>query len=319
MSVELSVVVPVFNEEENLPELYRRLTAVLGTAASSWEILFVDDGSRDRSWEIIRALAENDPHVRGLRFSRNFGHQMAFAAGLDHARGQAVVIMDADLQDPPELIPQLLAKHREGYEVVYAVRTARHGETFFKRLTAKLFYRLLARITSVQIPLDTGDFRLMGRRAVEAFRRLPERHRFTRGLVAWLGFPQTGVPYERAPRHAGTTKYPLRKMLRLALDAITSFSHVPLQLATWLGFIVSGFAFFYILVVIALKFAGISWPGYTSIMAAILFLGGVQLVMVGLLGEYVGRIYDEVKHRPLYLVAEEAGFREQGSMPHTNR
>ncbi|BCW93405.1 MAG: glycosyl transferase [Thermoanaerobaculum sp.] len=319
MSVELSVVVPVFNEEENLPELYRRLTAVLGTAASSWEILFVDDGSRDRSWEIIRGLAENDPHVRGLRFSRNFGHQMAFAAGLDHARGQAVVIMDADLQDPPELIPQLLAKHREGYEVVYAVRTARHGETFFKRLTAKLFYRLLARITSVHIPLDTGDFRLMGRRAVEAFRRLPERHRFTRGLVAWLGFPQTGVPYERAPRHAGTTKYPLRKMLRLALDAITSFSHVPLQLATWLGFIVSGFAFFYILVVIALKFAGISWPGYTSIMAAILFLGGVQLVMVGLLGEYVGRIYDEVKHRPLYLVAEEAGFREQGSMPHTNR
>lgn len=319
MSVELSVVVPVFNEEENLPELYRRLTAVLGTAASSWEILFVDDGSRDRSWEIIRGLAENDPRVRGLRFSRNFGHQMAFAAGLDHARGQAVVIMDADLQDPPELIPQLLAKHREGFEVVYAVRTARHGETFFKRLTAKLFYRLLARITSVHIPLDTGDFRLMGRRAVEAFRRLPERHRFTRGLVAWLGFPQTGVPYERAPRHAGTTKYPLRKMLRLALDAITSFSHVPLQLATWLGFIVSGFAFFYILVVIALKFAGISWPGYTSIMAAILFLGGVQLVMVGLLGEYVGRIYDEVKHRPLYLVAEEAGFREQGSMPHTNR
>lgn len=319
MSVELSVVVPVFNEEENLPELYRRLTAVLGTAASSWEILFVDDGSRDRSWEIIRGLAEGDPHVRGLRFSRNFGHQMAFAAGLDHARGQAVVIMDADLQDPPELIPQLLAKHREGFEVVYAVRTARHGETFFKRLTAKLFYRLLARITSVHIPLDTGDFRLMGRRAVEAFRRLPERHRFTRGLVAWLGFPQTGVPYERAPRHAGTTKYPLRKMLRFAVDAITSFSHVPLQLATWLGFIVSGFAFFYILVVIALKFAGISWPGYTSIMAAILFLGGVQLVMVGLLGEYVGRIYDEVKHRPLYLVAEEAGFREQGSVPHTNQ
>lgn len=308
MTPELSVVIPVFNEEENLPELYRRLTSVLGGAVSSWEILFVDDGSRDRSWEIIRGLVEADPHVRGLRFSRNFGHQMAFAAGLDHARGHAVVIMDADLQDPPELIPELLAKHREGFEVVYAVRTARHGETFFKRLTARLFYRLLARITSVAIPLDTGDFRLMGRRAVEAFRRLPERHRFTRGLVAWLGFPQTGVPYERAPRHAGTTKYPLRKMLRFAADAITSFSHVPLQLATWLGFLVSGFAFFYILVVIALKFAGISWPGYTSLMAAILFLGGVQLVMVGLLGEYVGRIYDEVKRRPLYLVAEEAGL-----------
>ncbi len=307
MAVELSVVVPVFNEEENLPELHRRLAQVLPQVVPSWEVLFVDDGSRDRSWEIVSQLAQSDPHVRGVRFSRNFGHQMAFAAGLDHARGQMVVIMDADLQDPPELIPQLVAKHREGFEVVYAVRTARHGETFFKKLTAKLFYRLLVRITSVQIPLDTGDFRLMGRRAVEAFRRLPERHRFTRGLVAWLGFPQTGVPYERAPRHAGTTKYPLRKMLRVALDAITSFSHVPLQLATWLGFVVSGFAFVYILVVIALKFAGISWPGYTSIMAAILFLGGVQLVMVGLLGEYVGRIYDEVKHRPLYLVAEEVG------------
>jgi glycosyltransferase involved in cell wall biosynthesis len=304
---QLSVVVPVFNEEENIPELYRRLRAVLPQVVQEWEILFVDDGSRDRSWELIRALAAQDPRVRGLRFSRNFGHQMAFAAGLDHARGQAVVIMDADLQDPPELIPELVAKHREGYEVVYAVRVARHGETAFKKLTAKLFYRLLARITAVQIPLDTGDFRLMGPRAVEAFRRLPERHRFTRGLVAWLGFPQTGVPYERAPRHAGTTKYPLRKMLRFALDAITSFSHLPLQLATWLGFAVSAFAFFYILVVLALKLAGISWPGYTSLMAAILFLGGVQLLMVGLLGEYVGRIYDEVKHRPLYLVAEEVG------------
>jgi glycosyltransferase involved in cell wall biosynthesis len=304
---ELSVVVPVFNEEENIPELYRRLRAVLPQVVQEWEILFVDDGSRDRSWELIRALAAQDPRVRGLRFSRNFGHQMAFAAGLDHARGQAVVIMDADLQDPPELIPELVAKHREGYEVVYAVRVARHGETAFKKLTAKLFYRLLARITAVQIPLDTGDFRLMGPRAVEAFRRLPERHRFTRGLVAWLGFPQTGVPYERAPRHAGTTKYPLRKMLRFALDAITSFSHLPLQLATWLGFAVSAFAFFYILVVLALKLAGISWPGYTSLMAAILFLGGVQLLMVGLLGEYVGRIYDEVKQRPLYLVAEKVG------------
>jgi dolichol-phosphate mannosyltransferase len=304
---ELSVVVPVFNEEENIPELYRRLRAVLPQVVQEWEILFVDDGSRDRSWELIRTLAAQDPRVRGLRFSRNFGHQMAFAAGLDHARGQAVVIMDADLQDPPELIPELVAKHREGYEVVYAVRVARHGETAFKKLTAKLFYRLLARITAVQIPLDTGDFRLMGPRAVEAFRRLPERHRFTRGLVAWLGFPQTGVPYERAPRHAGTTKYPLRKMLRFALDAITSFSHLPLQLATWLGFVVSAFAFFYILVVLALKVAGISWPGYTSLMAAILFLGGVQLLMVGLLGEYVGRIYDEVKHRPLYLVAEKVG------------
>ncbi|MDW7967750.1 MAG: glycosyltransferase family 2 protein [Thermoanaerobaculum sp.] len=316
MKVDLSVVVPVFNEEENLPELHRRLSQVLAGLVHSWEVLFVDDGSRDRSWEIIRQLAEQDPHVRGLRFSRNFGHQMAFAAGLDHARGEAVVIMDADLQDPPELIPQLLAKHREGFEVVYAVRTARHGESLFKKLTASLFYRLLVRITAVHIPLDTGDFRLMGRRAVEAFRRLPERHRFTRGLVAWLGFRQTGVPYERAPRYKGSTKYPLRKMVRFALDAITSFSHVPLQVATWLGFLVSAFAFVYILVVLALKFAGVSWPGYTSLMAAILFLGGVQLTMVGLLGEYVGRIYDEVKQRPLYLVAEVAGtLPEAGEFP----
>lgn len=307
MSVELSVVVPVFNEEENIPELHGRLTAVLNEVAASWEVLFVDDGSRDGSWALITQLAQKDPHVRGLRFSRNFGHQMAFAAGLDHARGRAVVIMDADLQDPPELIPELVAKHRQGFEVVYAVRTARHGETAFKRLTAKLFYRLLARLTAINIPLDTGDFRLMGPRAVEAFRRLPERHRFTRGLVAWLGFSQTGVPYERAPRFAGKTNYPLRKMLRFAADAITSFSHVPLQLATWLGFLVSAFAFLYILVVVALKLAGVSWPGYTSLMAAILFLGGAQLVMVGLLGEYVGRIYDEVKRRPLYLVAEEVG------------
>jgi dolichol-phosphate mannosyltransferase len=235
--------------------------------------------------------------VRGVRFSRNFGHQMAFAAGLDHARGEAVVIMDADLQDPPELIPDLVARWREGNEVVYAVRTHREGETLFKKLTASLFYRLLRSITQVPIPVDTGDFRLMGRRALEAFRRLPERHRFTRGLVAWVGFPQVGVPYARAARHAGETNYPLRKMLRFAVDAITSFSHVPLQLATWLGFITSLFAFAYIVVVVVLKFVGISWPGYTSLMAAILFLGGVQLVMIGLLGEYLGRVYDEVKGR----------------------
>ena len=303
----LSVVVPVFNEEGNLAELHRRLAAVLPSVVDSWEIVFVDDGSRDRSWQLIRDLAAADPHVRGVRFSRNFGHQMAFAAGLDHAGGEAVVIMDADLQDPPELIPELVARWREGHEVVYAVRTRREGETLFKKLTAKLFYRLLRRITQVEIPVDTGDFRLMGRRALEAFRRLPERHRFTRGLVAWVGFSQVGVPYARAARKAGETNYPLRKMLRFAVDAITSFSHVPLQLATWLGFLTSLFAFAYIVVVVVLKFVGISWPGYTSLMAAILFLGGVQLVMIGLLGEYLGRVYDEVKGRPLYLVQETVG------------
>ena len=307
MSPVLSVVVPVFNEEGNLPELHRRLAAVLPAVVASWEIVFVDDGSRDRSWQLIRDLAAADPHVRGVRFSRNFGHQMAFAAGLDHARGDAVVIMDADLQDPPELIPELVARWREGHEVVYAVRTRREGETLFKKLTASVFYRLLRRITQVEIPVDTGDFRLMGRRALEAFRRLPERHRFTRGLVAWVGFSQVGVPYARAARKAGETNYPLRKMLRFAVDAITSFSHVPLQLATWLGFLTSLFAFAYIVVVVVLKFVGISWPGYTSLMAAILFLGGVQLVMIGLLGEYLGRVYDEVKGRPLYLVQDTVG------------
>ncbi len=270
----------------------------------------MDDGSGDRSWEVIRDLAAADPRVRGVRFSRNFGHQMAFAAGLDTARGDAAVIMDADLQDPPEVIPELVARWREGFEVVYAMRTRRAGEGVFKRLTAAAFYRLLRRITRVDIPLDTGDFRLMGRRALEAFRRLPERHRFTRGMVAWLGFPQVGVPYAREARHAGETGYPLRKMARLAVDAITSFSHVPLQMATVLGFGVSAFAFAYIVVVLVLKLAGISWPGYTSLMAAILFLGGVQLVMIGLLGEYLGRVYDEVKRRPLYLVQETTGVED---------
>ena len=311
MSVELSVVVPVFNEEANLPELSRRLRGVLEGLAVPWEIVFVDDGSRDGSWALIRELAAVDGRVRGVRLSRNFGHQMAFAAGLDNVRGQAAVIMDADLQDPPELIPELVARWREGFEVVYAVRTRRDGDGVFKRLTAAVFYRLLRRITRVEIPLDTGDFRLMGPRALDAFKRLPERHRFTRGLVSWLGFRQTGVPYAREARHAGETGYPLRKMVRLAVDAITSFSHVPLQMATVLGFGVSSFAFAYIVVVVVLKLAGISWPGYTSLMAAILFLGGVQLVMIGLLGEYLGRVYDEVKHRPLYLVQETTG----GSSP----
>jgi len=304
VSVELSVVVPVFNEEGSLDELHRRLGAVLDGVASSWEIVFVDDGSRDRSWEIVSRLAAADRRVRGVRFSRNFGHQMAFAAGLEHARGGIAVIMDADLQDPPELVPELVARHREGFEVVYAVRRSRAGESLFKKGTAALFYRLLHAVTRVDIPIDTGDFRLMGPRALAAFRRLGERHRFTRGMVAWLGFPQVGVPYDRAARHAGETNYPLRKMVRLALDGITSFSHAPLQVSTWLGFLVSGLALLYILAVLALGRTGVPWPGAAPLSAAVLFLGGVQLVMIGVLGEYLGRVYDEVKRRPLYLVQE---------------
>lgn len=307
MSVDLSVVVPVFNEEANLEELHRRLTEVLTRAVGTFEIVLVDDGSRDRSWEMIAALADRDPRVRGIRFSRNFGHQMAFAAGLDHATGAAVVIMDADLQDPPELIDELLRRHREGFEVVYAVRTSRHGESLVKRATAGAFYRLLRRLTQVDIPVDTGDFRLMGRRAVDAFRRLPERHRFTRGLVAWLGFRSAGVPFERPARKAGETNYPLRKMVRLALDGITSFSRVPLQLALWLGIAVTLGAAAWGAAAVVLRLAGHPWPGSTAVVAAVLFLGGVQLVTVGILGEYVGRVFDEVKQRPLYLIQEIAG------------
>ena len=308
MSVELSVVVPVYNEEESVPELYRRLTGTLVGIVGSYEIVLVDDGSRDRSWAQIKELSARDPRVKGVSFSRNFGHQMAFTAGLDNADGDAVVIMDADLQDPPELIPELVARWREGFDVAYAVRAKRAGETVFKLATAAVFYRLLQRVTNVSIPVDTGDFRLMSRKAVNAFRRLSEHHRFTRGMVSWLGFRQIGVPYDRAPRHAGETKYPLRKMLRLASDGITSFSYLPLQLASWLGAAVSTVAFAALAVVLALKAAGspLSWAWAAALGLAL--LGGVQLIAVGLLGEYVGRVFDEVRGRPLYLVQETVGI-----------
>jgi glycosyltransferase involved in cell wall biosynthesis len=308
VSAELSVVVPVYNERESVPELYRRLTATLAGVVGSFEVVLVDDGSNDGSWEIIRELAARDARVKGLSFSRNFGHQMAFTAGLDYADGDAVVIMDADLQDPPELLPELVARWREGYDVVYAVRARRAGETVFKLFTAAAFYRLLRRITHVDIPVDTGDFRLMSRKAVEAFRRMPERHRFTRGMVAWLGFRQVGVSYERAARHAGETKYPLRKMLRLASDGITSFSYFPLQLASWAGVAVSAFAFIGLVAALAVRLGGGRMPAWAFAAGVLAFLGGVQLVAVGLLGEYVGRVLDEAKGRPLYLVKETVGM-----------
>jgi dolichol-phosphate mannosyltransferase len=304
---DLSVVVPVFDEEANLPELRARLTATLERWGGSFEVVLVDDGSRDGSFERMAAFAREDPRYRAVRLSRNFGHQMALTAGVDSARGRRVAVIDADLQDPPEVLIDMLAKADEGYEVVYAVRAAREGEGFFKRATAHLFYRLMRRWTNVEIPLDSGDFRLLGPRAVASFRSLRERHRFVRGLTAWVGYRQTGVPYVRAPRARGETHYPLRKMLRFALDAITSFSYVPLQLATWLGFTVSLSAFLYIAVVIVLKILGINERGWTTLMGWILLLGGVQLMLIGVLGEYLGRIYDEVKGRPLYLVAEEVG------------
>ncbi len=301
---ELTVVIPAFNEEANLRPMFDRLVAALEPEVDGLEIIFIDDGSSDGTWSGISDLAASDDRVRGVRFARNFGHQAAVTAGVDVARGRAVVLIDADLQDPPEIIPEMISKWRDGFEVVFAQRESREGETLFKKATAALFYRLLHRVTEVDIPVDTGDFRLMGPRALEAFRALPERNRFIRGLVSWIGFPQTAVRYRREARHAGDTKYPFRKMLRFALDALTSFSFMPLRVATFLGFAASAFSFLYILVVLVLKAVGISWLGYTSLMASILFLGGVQLIMIGVLGEYIARIFDEVKRRPLYLVGD---------------
>jgi dolichol-phosphate mannosyltransferase len=255
---------------------------------------------------MIRQLADQDPHVRPLIFARNFGHQIAVTAGLDYARGQAVIIIDSDLQDPPEVVLDLIEKWREGYEVVYAIRTEREGESWFKLFTASLFYRLIYRITDVDIPLDAGDFRLMDRKVVNVINRMRERFRFLRGMSAWVGFRQIGVPYRRAARHAGETKYPFRKMFRLALNAVTGFSYFPLQLATYLGFVSAGISILAIPVVISFRLAGSqAFFGQATTLIAVLFLGGVQLISLGILGEYIGRLYDEAKGRPLYIIREE--------------
>ncbi|HSR47540.1 MAG TPA: glycosyltransferase family 2 protein [Anaerolineales bacterium] len=298
-----SIVAPVYNEVESLPVLWRRVRAVMEKLGGAWELIIVDDGSTDGSTEAIERLAEQDKRVRPVIFARNFGHQIAVTAGLDYSRGQAVIIIDADLQDPPELLPELVAKWREGFEVVYAVRAEREGESWFKRTTASVFYRLVYRITDVRIPLDTGDFRLLDRRVVDTLDEMRERHRFLRGMSAWVGYRQVGVSYKRAARFAGETKYPFRKMLRLALNAITSFSHFPLQIATYLGFICAGLSAASILAVVILRLSGNqAFFGQASTLIAVLFLGGIQLISLGLLGEYLGRVYDEVKGRPLYVV-----------------
>jgi glycosyltransferase involved in cell wall biosynthesis len=301
-----SVIAPVFNEEGGLLEFYRRTSAVLDGLDGPAEILLVFDGSRDRSPEIGARLRAQDPRVKLIRFSRNFGHQIAISAGIDYAEGDAVIIIDSDLQDPPEVILDLIAKWREGYEVVYAQRARRQGETFFKLLTAAMFYRLIRVLASIDIPADTGDFRLVDRQVVLALRQVREHHRFMRGLSVWVGFRQTGIPYNRQERYAGATQYPLTKMLRFAVDAITGFSYVPLQLATTLGFWVSALALVAIPVVAALRFFYQKnfFFGQATTLIAVLFLGGVQLISLGILGEYLGRIYDEVKNRPLYLVVE---------------
>lgn len=301
-----SVVVPLYNEEESLPVLYERIVNVMEVAGEPWEFVLVDDGSSDGTADLMRELADKDKRVRPVIFARNFGQQSAVKAGLDFTRGDAVVIIDADLQDPPEVIQQLIEKWREGYEVVYAQRTVREGETFFKKLTASLFYRLINRITDINLPLDTGFFRLLDRRVVNEINRLTEHHRFFRGLSIWVGFKQVAVPYRREARYAGETKYPLRKMLKLAMTAITGFSYFPLQVATYLGFISSGISIIVIPIVIVMRLMGNqAFLGQASTLIAVLFLGGVQLIFLGILGEYIGRIYDEVRNRPLYIVREK--------------
>jgi len=285
MKPTFSIIAPIFNEAESMPELYRRVSAVMESTGEPWELILIDDGSTDRSLEMMQNLAEKDQRVRPVVFARNFGHQIAVTAGLDYARGDAVVIIDSDLQDPPEVIPDLIAKWREGFEVVYAVRAEREGESWFKLWTASLFYRIIFKITDVKIPLDTGDFRLMDRKVVNVMKRMRERDRFLRGMSAWVGFKQVGVPYKRAARFAGSTKYPFKKMFRLAMNAITGFSYFPLQLATYVGFVAAGLSILMIPVVVLVRLlTEIELTGQATTLVAVLFLGGVQLISLGILG-----------------------------------
>ena len=299
-----SIVAPAINEEGALPHFYERVVAVMEQVGEPFEVVLINDGSSDGTFRVMQALHERDPRVRVVDFSRNFGHQIAISAGLDYARGDAVIIIDSDLQDPPEVIPQLIARWKAGVEVVYAQRARRTGETRFKLLTAAAFYRLIARITSVEIPRDTGDFRLLDRRVVETLVTMREHHRFMRGLSAWVGFRQEAVSYDRHERFAGATKYPLRKMIRFALDAITAFSYAPLQLATSFGFILAALSLVGIVVAILVRVFGGAIQGQGTTLIVVLFLGGIQLIFLGIIGEYLGRIYDEVRARPLYIVRE---------------
>jgi len=306
--VQLSVIIPIYNEEANIGELYRRLVSLLAPMdlPGGYELIFVNDGSHDRSLPLLQALAVQDPvHVRYLSFSRNFGHQIAVTAGLDRSEAEAVVIIDADLQDPPELIPTLYAKLREGYEVVYARRRKRQGESVAKLLTAKLFYRVLRALTHIEIPVDTGDFRIISRKVVLALRQMPEQNKFLRGQISWIGYRQTYVEYDRAERAGGVTGYTYSKMMRFALDGITAFSDVPLKAATASGFLVSGIAFLLMLYTFYARFISRSYePGWASLMLSILFIGGVQLIAVGIIGEYIARLGANVRQRPLYIVSE---------------
>lgn len=314
----VSVVVPCFNEEEMVFEIHRRLAALADSRPSErFELLFVNDGSRDNTLQFLKQAAANDTRVRVVSFARNFGHQLAVTAGIDHAQGDAVVLIDADLQDPPEVIGEMIDRWREGYQVIYGVRTERQGESIFKRATAYLFYRMLGLLSDTPIPLDTGDFRLMDRVVADVLRAMPERDRFIRGLVSWVGFRQFALPYKREERFAGSTKYPLRKMIRFASDGMVSFSVKPLKLAITVGTISAGLACAGIIWVFIGRLLTNNWvPGWTATIIAILFLGGIQLLCTGLLGEYVGRIYMQSKGRPLYVIGETLGF---GNAPRLER
>ena len=301
----LSLIIPIYNEEKNIFLLYNRICTVLEQVDEPFELLFINDGSQDKSLILIKSLAEQDERIKYINFSRNFGHQVAVSAGLDHARGQAVVIMDADLQDPPELIPAMYQKMKEGFDVVYAKRKKREGESFIKLFTAKMFYRLLSKITAIQIPLDTGDFRIISQKVVNVLRKMPERNKYLRGQISWVGFPQTFVEYNRGERANGKSGYTYGKMLRFALDGITSFSSFPLKLASILGFVVSGIAFIVMLfAVYAHLFRHATVQGWTSLIISVLFIGGIQLISIGIIGEYISRINTDVRNRPLYIVSD---------------
>lgn len=315
-----SVVVPVYNEEAVVEESYKRLKYVMDQIGEPYEIIFVNDGSRDKTATIIDEICDKDQNIKFLDFSRNFGHQIAITAGMDYSEGQAIVVIDGDLQDPPEVIPSMLEKWREGYDVVYGKRIERKGDSFFKKLTAACFYRVLRKMTDVDIPVDTGDFRLIDRKVCDALKQVNERNRYIRGIISWLGFKQTGVEFKRDKRFAGETKYPLKKMLKFAFDAMASFSYKPLKLASYMGILLSFFSFIYLLVVILQKlFTDNTVPGWASTLAVSLFFNGIVLMMLGIIGGYIGRIYDEAKDRPLYIVREFKNFSEEKNVRERRR
>ena len=315
-----SVVVPLYNEEEVILETYKRLKGVMDAINEPYEIIFVNDGSKDKTAPMVYELCNKDKTVKLVDFARNFGHQTAITAGMDFSEGQAVVVIDADLQDPPELIPKMIEKWREGYDVVYGKRKERKGETFFKKFTAKIFYRFLRSMTDVEIPVDTGDFRLIDRKVCEALKQVNERNRYIRGIISWLGFKQTGIEFVRDKRFAGATKYPLKKMMKFAFDAITSFSYKPLKLASIFGMLLSSISFIYLIVVICTRnFTAHVQPGWASTLAVNLFFHGITLIILGIIGEYIGRIYDEAKGRPLYIVRQTKNFSQDKQNKITGR